>query len=125
MSEQALELRTAHQRLLSGARLGLASAALLVSPVAAMAATNLVANGSFESPVLTPGSDYLIASVGSSTITGWAVVGPPGTNVAIVEELYNLSDALGINFAAADGVQWIDMTGAGSNAYEGRNSLFP
>jgi hypothetical protein len=96
----------------------MASAALLVSSVATMAATNLVTNGSFESPTLTPGSDYLIASVGSGTITSWAVVGSPGQNVAMIEALYNLPDAAGINFAAADGVQWIDMTGAGSNSTE-------
>ena len=40
-------------------------------------------------------------------------------NVAIIEALYNLPDAAGINFAAADGVQWIDMAGAGINSTEG------
>ena len=119
MSTPVRTQRTANLRLLAGARLGIASAALLASSVATLAATNLVANGSFESPILTPGSDYLVASVGSSTITGWAVVGSPGQNVAMIEALYNLPDAAGINFAAADGVQWIDMTGAGSNSTEG------
>jgi len=42
-----------------------------------------------------------------------------GKNVALIEATYSLPDAAGINFAAADGVQWIDLTGGGSNAYEG------
>ena len=85
----------------------------------AISATNLISNGSFELPVLVPGSDYLVAPVGSAVIPSWSVVGPAGKNVAIIEALYNLPDAAGINFAAADGVQWIDMAGAGANTFEG------
>ncbi len=83
------------------------------------AQANLITNGSFETPTLTPGSDYVIATVGGSTIPGWSVVGPTGLHVAIVEALYDLPDSAGINFAAADGVQWIDLAGAGANTYEG------
>ena len=85
----------------------------------AFAAPNLLSNGSFESPVLPPGSDFLVAPVGGSVIPGWSVVGAAGQNVAIIEALYNLPDAAGINFTAADGVQWIDMAGAGINSTEG------
>lgn len=98
---------------------GLSTMALALAwPVSAYAA-NLISNGSFETPILTPGSDFLIATVGSSTVTGWTVTGPTGKNVAIIEALYNLPDGAGINFAAADGVQWIDMTGTGANSTEG------
>jgi len=96
-----------------------AAAALLLFGLATSAQANLITNGSFESPILVSGSDYITVSVGSSTIPGWTVVGLPSQNVAVVEALYDLPDAAGINFAASDGVQWIDMTGAGSNGYEG------
>jgi len=91
----------------------------LFTATGVFAGPNLLSNGSFELPVLTPGTDYLVAPVGGSAIPGWAVVGAPGKNVAVIEALYNLPDAAGINFAAADGVQWIDMAGAGANATEG------
>ncbi len=111
--------RTSPVNLLGALRSGMASAALLLACAGSVAATNLVANGSFESPVLSPGSDFLVVFVGGSNITDWSVVGPAGKNVAIIEELYDLPDGAGINFAAADGVQWIDMTGGGSNSTEG------
>lgn len=96
-----------------------ASIALILASTGASAATNLIANGSFESPVLSPGSDYLIVFVGGSNITDWSVIGPSGTNVAMIEELYDQPDGAGINFAAAEGVQWLDLTGGGSNSTEG------
>ena len=96
----------------------------LSTTTGAFAGQNLLLNGSFELPVLTSGSDFLVAPVGSSVIPNWAVVGAPGKNVAIIEALYNLPDAAGINFAAADGVQWIDMAGAGANARRECFSLY-
>lgn len=93
-------------------------AACLVSS-SAFAAPNLISNGSFESPALPPGSDFLVVPVGSPTIPGWSIVGGPGESLAVVEELYNLPDGAGIDFAAADGAQWIDLSGPGVNANDG------
>ena len=93
--------------------------AICVVSSGTFAQTNLIINGSFELPILTPGSDFLTAPVGGAVIPGWSVVGASGQNVAVIEALYNLPDAAGINFAAADGVQWIDMAGVGINSTEG------
>lgn len=73
---------------------------------------NLIDNGSFETPVVTPGFFENFDS-GSTGITGWTVVGP---QVSVVSGTFSQN---GIAFPAEDGVQWLDLTGDGSNSVEG------
>ncbi len=70
---------------------------------------NLIANGSFESPVVPVGS-YLDYAGGSSAIPGWTVA---GSDVAVISGAFTQS---GITFNAADGKQWLDLTGVTSNS---------
>ena len=85
----------------------------------AFASTNLLLNGSFEEPTIPGGAKYVIAPVGSSFISGWAVVGPEGKDVAVIDASYDLPDGSGVNFRSAEGTQWVDLTGAGANSFEG------
>ncbi|HMW48651.1 MAG TPA: DUF642 domain-containing protein [Cellvibrionaceae bacterium] len=91
----------------------------LVFSSSAFCAPNLITNGSFEEPALPAGSDYLIAPVGSAFIPGWSVVGIEGKDVVIVDSAFDLPDGSGVHFWAAGGSQWIDLTGAGANTFEG------
>ncbi len=78
------------------------AASLLCS--AAGAATNLVTNGSFELPNIVGGS-YVLVNTGSTSITGWTVLGPTaGDSVQLTPDTY-------LGLLASDGRQWIDMTG--------------
>jgi hypothetical protein len=74
-----------------------------------------VANGSFETPTV-PAGGFTTFSVGSSSITNWLVIGPAGTNVAIVSGTFSQD---GVTFEAQDGTQWLDLTGDNSNSIEG------
>lgn len=69
----------------------------------ANAATNLVGNGSFESPSHVGGAYVLYAS-GSTAITGWTVIGPAADSIQLTPDTY-------LGLKASDGRQWIDMTG--------------
>ncbi len=60
---------------------------------------NLLTNGSFETPILPTGS-YTSYPAGTTAITGWTAVGPGDTQLTRTEFL-----------PAADGNQWIDLTG--------------
>ncbi|HYM30308.1 MAG TPA: DUF642 domain-containing protein [Candidatus Cybelea sp.] len=91
----------------------LAGATLLAST--AVANANLVANGDFETPVV-PVGNFTIFSVGSASLTSWSVVGPAGTNVAIVSGSFVQN---GVTFNAQSGAQWLDLTGFNSNTTEG------
>jgi hypothetical protein len=91
---------------------GVFACAVLALP-AANAAT--ITNGSFETPVVTPGT-FTLFNVGSSGLTGWTVVGPAGTDVATVSTTFSQN---GVTFQAQDGVQWLDLTGLNSNNAEG------
>ncbi|HXZ12499.1 MAG TPA: choice-of-anchor L domain-containing protein [Candidatus Sulfotelmatobacter sp.] len=82
--------------------------------VADLSNTNLITNGSFETPVIPPGTFSNFGS-GSDGITGWTVVGAAG-GVSIVSGTFSQD---GITFPAEDGVQWVDLTGDGTNAVEG------
>lgn len=74
------------------------SALCAFTALPAQAATNLLANGSFETPSIA-GSDVTYYSEGSTGITGWTVVGGPIHNTHA-------------NFLpASDGSQWVDLTG--------------
>jgi hypothetical protein len=87
---------------------------LLLTMSGARAAT-LLTNGSFELPVAPVGS-FTTIPVGSSLLTGWSVIGPAGTAVSPVNGTFSQS---GVSFPAQDGVQWLDLTGNGSNSTEG------
>ncbi|HEV8030688.1 MAG TPA: DUF642 domain-containing protein [Stellaceae bacterium] len=88
------------------------SAALLLS---VQANANLIANGSFETPVVPTGS-FTNFPVGSALLTDWSVFGPLGTNVSIVSGSFSQN---GVTFPAEDGSQFLDLTGDGSNSTEG------
>ncbi len=91
--------------------------AATVSLLAAGAAESapLITNGSFETPTV-PSGGFTTFSVGSSAITGYTVVGPANTAVAIVNGTFSQN---GVSFPAQDGIQWLDLTGNGSNSTEG------
>ncbi|NRR34298.1 DUF642 domain-containing protein [Oxalobacteraceae bacterium] len=71
---------------------------LILSAAAAHAETNLLTNGSFETPSIA-GTSYVLYGQGSTAITGWTVVGDD-TQLTRAEFL-----------AASEGSQWIDLTG--------------
>jgi hypothetical protein len=73
---------------------------------------NLIDNGSFETPVVPVGSFENFGS-GSTGITGWTVVGP---EASVVSGSFSQECC---TFPAADGVQWLDLTGDGTNSVEG------
>jgi hypothetical protein len=91
-----------------------AAAVTLAAP--ALAGPNLLSNASFESPALTPGSNFLVLT---TDIAGWALSGSQSPGVALIEESYSLPDAEGRSFAAADGRQFLDLTGNGTNGDAG------
>jgi hypothetical protein len=86
---------------------------VLVLLVPAQAQTNLIKNGSFETPIVATGSYELFKT--GSTFTGWKVVGAAG-NVAIVSGTYTQN---GYSFPAESGKQWLDLTGNRSNSATG------
>jgi hypothetical protein len=59
------------------------AASVAAAVLAATGANAAIVNGSFETPTVTVGSftDFV---VGTSTLTGWSVIGPGGLNVSIV-----------------------------------------
>lgn len=83
--------------------------------LAAGAAKAQVANGGFETPEVPRGSftDFVVGSV---AIPGWTVIGPAGTVVSIVSTAFVQN---GVAFQSQSGVQWLDLTGNGSNQSEG------
>lgn len=90
-----------------------AVASLLIA--ASNAQANLLANGSFETPV-GPIGGFTVFSVGSSALTGWTVFGPAGKHVAITSGTFSQN---GVSFPAQDGTQWLDLTGFNDNSTEG------
>lgn len=94
---------------------GHVSTVLKAASLAAIAATslpasaNLIVNGSFEEPTVPIGS-FTNFSGGSTSITGWTVV---GVDTAIVSGSFSQS---GITFQAQSGVQWADLAGVTSNS---------
>lgn len=82
-------------------------AALTALSLACNAQAAVIVNGSFEDPVINPGS-FEIYNEGSTVITGWTVV---GLNTGLISGSY--VEGL-IQFQAQDGVQWVDLTGPGS-----------
>lgn len=97
---------------------GIFSAVLAVGTViasggTASATTNLLKNGSFEKPVVPPGSFQDFAT--GQSFTGWTVVGAAG-RVSIVSSTFQ---SQGFTFNAKAGAQWIDLTGDGSKTATG------
>lgn len=84
--------------------------ALLLPATPALAATNLVVNGSFSSPVVGPGSDQFAAT--GTTFLGWRVVGATG-NVAVMSGTFAQN---GYTFDADGTSQWLDLTGISNSA---------
>ena len=95
-------------RLKIGTAIGLA---LFAS--AATANANILLNGSFEIPVVPAGS---FTNFPPASLTNWTVFGPAGTSVSVVSGTFSQN---GVTFPAEDGVQWLDLTGNGSNSSEG------
>lgn len=97
----------------AGARMGTrvrrAGVALALCMGCGTAAANLLVNGSFEAPAITPGS-FLNFGAGSPLITGWTVV---GVDSAVVSGSFVQN---GITFNAAAGSQWLDLAGVTSNS---------
>jgi hypothetical protein len=70
-------------------------------------------NGSFELPVV-PVGGYTVFYPGPG-IPGWTVVGNSGTNVFIGSTTLCDAGPPKVCYPACHGVQWLDLTGAGSN----------
>lgn len=86
---------------------------LLLAAFLAAFATNdgkssLLPNGSFETPTVSAGT-YDTFFAGSGALGGWSIL---GTNVTVISGSYTES---GILFPAAQGDQWLDLTGPGTN----------
>jgi len=73
-------------------------------------AANLITNGSFEVDLVPSAGLSIYPSSGTPGLTGWTV---GGSDVLVVNTLYS---ELGLAFPAEDGIQWADLTGAGSNS---------
>jgi hypothetical protein len=74
-------------------------------------------NGSFETSTVPTGSftNFITDSTG---ITGWTVVGPEASIVS------GRSASFGFTFPAENGIQWLDLTGDGTNSVEGVKQTF-
>ncbi len=82
---------------------------VVVCLTARPALSNLIVNGSFETPVV-PNGSYIDYPGTSTAITGWTVV---GVDSAVVNTNFTQS---GVTFNAEDGNQWIDLAGTTSNS---------
>jgi hypothetical protein len=67
-------------------------------------AANLVNNGSFETPSIVASNNYALYATGSTTVTGWTMLGLPGESVQLTPDSY-------LGLKASDGRQWLDLTG--------------
>ena len=72
-----------------------------------LAHANLIVNGTFEDPLLTPGT-FQLFTLGSGIGAGanWTVIGAPG-DVAVVSTTYQAPV-----FPAQEQLNWLDLTGA-------------
>lgn len=72
-----------------------------------LAHANLIVNGTFEDPLLTPGT-FQLFTLGSGIGAGanWTVIGAPG-DVAVVSTTYHAPV-----FPAQEQLNWLDLTGA-------------
>jgi hypothetical protein len=82
----------------------LIAAALVLALPAASA--NMLTGGSFEAPDIVAGGIYVLYGHGSTAMTGWTVVAPnPQDN------LVQLTPDTYAGLLAAEGRQWLDLTG--------------
>jgi hypothetical protein len=88
-----------------------AGSSLVVALALPAAAANLIANGSFEAPVVPVGA-FIDYGNGSTAIPGWTVVGP---QVAVVSGQFREGV---FGFPAQEGAQWLDLTGCCASALE-------
>lgn len=82
----------------------IATATLTFSSIVSAGVTNLIQDGSFENPVVTPGSYSTLG--GGSTAGPWTV---RGTEVALVSTSFSGG---GFTYQAQSGNQWMDLSGA-------------
>src|SRR5678815_3510354 len=80
----------------------------------ALAAPNLIVNGGFEAPPQERG-DFTLFGGGSSSLSGWEVLGPTRNAVALLEATY---DEPNIIFDAIEGAQSLDISGGGNTGLE-------
>ena len=73
-------------------------------------AANLITNGSFEVDLVPSAGLTIFPSSGTPSLTGWTV---GGADVLVVNALYS---EIGLALPAEDGIQWAELTGAGSNS---------
>ncbi len=85
---------------------------LCLAFTAIQAHANLITNGGFETPLVPVGS-FTNFLAGSTAITGWTVTGPEVSIVSTTDTEF------GVTFPAEQGSQWLDLTGDGSNVFEG------
>jgi hypothetical protein len=80
--------------------------AALVAAAMPATAANMLTGGSFEAPDLVAGNAYVLYGHGSTSMTGWTVEAPnPQDN------LVQLTPDTYAGLLAADGRQWLDLTG--------------
>ncbi len=84
---------------------GLAAISIVAAALGAQA--NLITDGGFEIPVAAPST--FIQANGGSSVGAWSVV---GNDVLVINNAYN--EAPPIVFTALEGVQALDLTGAGN-----------
>src|SRR5262245_23701329 len=89
----------------------LAAVAVFLAGPAGHAKAELIVNGSFEDPVLAPGA-FALFTPGQTLGGAWAVLGNPGTNIALSQTLYGEPFNNTSRFNAQDGFNSIDLTGS-------------
>ena len=78
----------------------------------------ILTNGDFDTPIV-PVRSFTLFTPPSTSITGWIVVGNPGT-VAIVSGTFTqFENGINFIFPAHSGVQWLDLTGISNTPGEG------
>lgn len=74
---------------------------------------NLIVNGSFESPVLSPGAATTFTPGQTLPLVGgpWKVVGAPGTSIYLLQDTYSEPFNGVPRFNAQDGLNSVDLSG--------------
>ena len=101
------------RRAIGSLAVSFAVAGVSLAATAACASANLIVDGGFETPVTTVGG-FTLYDTGTS-FSAWNVVGASG-NVAIINGQFTQN---GFTFPAAEGAQWLDLTGLSSNSATG------
>ncbi len=87
-----------------------ALAAAGATPALASEPKNLIVNGGFERPALV---DWFKLAPTGTTLEGWSVIGKPG-DVAVVRSGFSQR---GLVFGAAEGRNWLDLTGGNQHRH--------